>query len=205
MRPSTSLSIVYYGLTSALQAANFNVSREFAEANGCGDQCYKLIQLAKQVDVGFVGTDFDFDFYATAHNFSRNSSIPGDLLKLAPLDPALLDVKAGTTVYRIQYVSQDIDGSSVPVTGFVALPVHPPKNKTYPLTAFAHGTVGAFRGCAPSSGPSLFDYDSWKLLVDRGFAVVATDYILHFSAQANDVYYSVIAARKAFGSVLSNE
>ncbi|GKT86582.1 lipase [Colletotrichum tofieldiae] len=216
MRLPLSLGIAFYGLTSALQAANFNVSREFAEANGCGEKCYQLIQLAKQADVGFVGTDFDFDFYATAHNFSRNSSVPGDLLKLAPLDPALLDVKAGTTVYRIQYVSRDIDGSSVPATGFVALPVHTPKNKTYPLTAFAHGTVGVFRGCAPSSGPSLFDYDSWKLLIDRGFAVVATDYVglgnnytehryCTFPAHANDIYYSVVTARKAFGSVLSNE
>ncbi|KZL88151.1 lipase (alpha beta-hydrolase fold family protein) [Colletotrichum incanum] len=215
-RLSLSLGIAFYGLTSALQAANFNFSREFAEANGCGEKCYQLIQLAKQADFGFVGTDFDFDFYATAHNFSRNSSVPGDLLKLAPLDPELLDVRAGTTVYRIQYVSRDIDGFSVPVTGFVALPVHPPKNNTYPLTAFAHGTVGAFRGCAPSSGPSLFDYNSWKLLIDRGFAVVATDYVglgnnytehryCTFPAHANDVYYSVIAARKVFGSVLSNE
>ncbi|KAF4983303.1 hypothetical protein F66182_17071, partial [Fusarium sp. NRRL 66182] len=84
------------------------------------------------------------------------------------------------------------------------------------MVAFAHGTIGVYRGCAPSTSPSLFDYDTWTTLIERGYAIVATDYAglgnnytkhryVNFSAHANDIYYSVVAARKAFGHILTHE
>jgi hypothetical protein len=71
--------------------------------------------------------------------------------------------------------------------------------------AWAHGTSGVFRGCAPSVMPSLYEYGSWSYLIERGFAVVATDYAglgndeighpyVSLSSHANDVFYSVAAA-----------
>lgn len=200
--------------TAALPGSNFNVSKAFADAHGCGTKCQDILQKNDQIDLGLFGNDFDFDFYATAVNFSASQA--GDILKLQALDPTRLQVKAGTTVYRIQYTSHDIDGSLVPVTGFIAFPYAPVKDNssTYPLVAYAHGTSGLYRGCAPSNSPSLYDYDSWQLLIERGYAVVATDYAglgnnhtLHkycsFPAQVNDIYFSTIAARKAFG-IFSN-
>lgn len=192
--------------------SNYNVSSEFALANGCGEKCQQNVAAANKGDLQTFGQNFDFDFYNTAANFT--SSEAGDLLKIQPLDPKPLKIRSGTSVYRLQYSSKDLDGSLVPATAFIALPFAPAKGShsnctTYPLVAYAHGTSGIYHGCAPSNGPNLYDYDSWQLLVERGYAVVATDYAglgnnqtLHkygsYIAQANDVYYSVLAARKAF-------
>ncbi|EGX88095.1 hypothetical protein CCM_09231 [Cordyceps militaris CM01] len=208
------LLLLLAGAASAELACNFNVSSDFAAAHGCDAQCLAVLRHANAYDHAQVGTDFDFAFYATAGNFS--GSPPGALLKLAPADPAPLSVRPGTTVFRMQYTSLDLDGTTrVPATGFVAFP-YAPLRCTYPVVAFAHGTVGVYPGCAPSSGPALFDYDTWQPLLARGYAVVATDYAglgnnatLHkycsFPAQAHDVYYAMVAARAAFGHVLRRE
>lgn len=221
MRLSTfSYAIGLVPLATALQVASFNVSPEEASSYGCGAECYGTINKTLQFDRDSFGTDFDLEFYATASNFS--TSKPGDILKVQPVNSADINVKTGTTVYRIQYTSVDLDGSPVPATGFIALPYAPTFNQrqnghsesVYKLAAYAHGTSGLYQGCAPSNGPAFFDYDTWKPLVDRGYAVVATDYAglgnnytdhkyCSFSAQASDVYYSVKAARQAFGKVLS--
>lgn len=162
-----------------------------------------------------MGINFDFDFYQTADNFSVSE--PGDLLKFEPIKPSTLDVADGTTVYRFQYTSKDLDGSNVPSTGFIALPFTVPTDTgKYPLVAFAHGTIGLFTGCAPSTSPALFDYNSWSPLVARGYAVVATDYAglgnnytehkyISFTAHANDLSYSVQAARKAFPTLFTDK
>ncbi|KAJ4151102.1 hypothetical protein LMH87_011819 [Akanthomyces muscarius] len=62
----------------------------------------------------------------------------------------------------------------------------------------------------------MYDYSTWQPLVQRGYAVVATDYAglgsnytshkyLSHRAHANDVYYSVQAARHVLGPVLADE
>lgn len=196
----------------AEQGSNYNVSREFALAHSCGDTCQKDVATANKVDLELFGENFRFDFYNTASNFTNSK--PGDVLKLQALDPEPLNIKSGTSVYLLQYTSKDVNGSLVPATAFIALPFTPAEEDngdatSYPLVAYAHGTSGLYRGCAPSNGPALYDYDSWQLLIERGYAVVATDYAglgnnytLHkygsYVAQANDIYYSVTAARKAF-------
>lgn len=212
------------GVAAAKQAANFNVSEETARRYDCGAQCQKILQRTNKIDIDGMGYDFDFDFYATAANFS--DSKPGDVLKFQRLDPSLLQIKAGTSVYRMQYTSLTSNNTTVPVTGFIALPYAAglaalgesdqtnPEQVRFPVVAFAHGTCGLFRGCAPSNGASLWDYDSWQLLVQRGYAVVATDYAglgnnytTHkygdSPAQVNDVFYSMMAARKLFGAALT--
>lgn len=232
MRPLLALSLGggLAGLASARQAANFNISAAEADAHGCGDTCQRILGLTSPADLDTVGADFDFDFYATAGNFS--GSRPGDVLKLRPVNATARAFRAGTTAYRFQYTTVDLDGEPVPATGFIAFPYTAgmasfgsgSRNSSsggapdgrFPLAAFAHGTIGLFRGCAPSNGPSMFDYDSWQPLVARGYAVVATDYAglgsnhtthkyCSFGAHAGDVYYAVVAARKLFGGALSRE
>jgi hypothetical protein len=213
------LSILAYPpsvLAIIAQAANFNVSASLVETYGCGPKCYEILQETNAADISTIGTEFDFSFYETAANYS--TSKPGELLKLQAVDPSTLDVNCGLTVYRFQCTSQDLDGSLVPVTGFIGFPFAPPpwSGKSYPLLAFAHGTIGMYRECAPSASPSLFDYKSWSLIAERGYAVVATDYAglgnnhtahkyCSYNAHANDVFYSVIAAQKAFGDKLSKD
>lgn len=198
---------------SAQQASNFNVTLATAESYQCGEACYEVLQSANAADLAIVGSDFDWDFYTVADNFS--TSKPGDLLKFKPVDPTSLTAISGVSVYRIQYVSEDLDGTHVPVTGYIALPESLPDSGKFPLVAFAHGTVGGYRGCAISNGPNLFDYNSWSLLSERGYALVGTDYAglglnttahkyCSFPAHAKDLFHSVTAARHAFGSVLSD-
>ncbi|KAH8705785.1 Alpha/Beta hydrolase protein [Talaromyces proteolyticus] len=175
------------------QASNFNVSEEVALTYGCNETCQKVLSLTNAADLKTLGTAFDFDFYATADNFS--ASVPGDLLKLGAINSSNLDVPAGMTTFRFQYTSRDLDGSPVPSTGFIAFPyAKPAHGGKIPLVAFAHGTIGVYRGCAPSSSPDVFNYDSWTPLIFHGYA-----------AHANDLYYSVQAARKTFPGVFTEE
>ncbi|KAF5229484.1 hypothetical protein FANTH_14189, partial [Fusarium anthophilum] len=195
------------------QASNFPVSPQLASKYDCGEACQATLVKTNAKDLSIFDSPFDFDFYATAKNFSN--SRPGDVLKLSPINPDIMDVPAGVAAYKIQYTSTDLDGSPVPATGFIAFPFVR-QNSPFKLVAYAHGTTGMFRGCAPSTSSALFDYNSWTPLVLTGYAVVGTDYAglgnnytahkyVASRANANDVYWSVVAARKAFPRNLSKE
>jgi pimeloyl-ACP methyl ester carboxylesterase len=205
---------------AATQVANFNVSKAEAEAHNCGTECQRRLTLTIPADIEAMGGDFDSEFFATASNFSQATATPGEVLKLQPVDPKTLDIDGGATTFRFQYTTVDFDGSLVPATGFIAFPFTPHISfetedfGRYRLAAFAHGTSGIFQGCAPSNGPHLYDYGTWQQALQRGYAIVATDYAglgnnytthkyLSAPAQANDVYYSVLAARKLFNESLT--
>lgn len=209
------LPLLTAAIAAARQAADLNVTKAEAEAYSCGDRCQKALAIGIAMDLAAVGKDFDFDFYETASNFSTHLK-PGEILKVQPLDPDTVNIKSGTTAYRIQYTSLDYNGLVVPVTGFIAFPQYPIHGDRYRLVTFAHGTIGLFAPCAPSNGPTLYDYDTWTSLVDRGYAVVATDYAglgnsytshkyLFLPAHANDVYFAQVAARKIFGDSLTEK
>lgn len=216
--PCTLLSCCF-GIALATQAANFPLTSSDATTFDCVGECQTAVAEGEAADVTLVGSDFDFDFYATAANFSTHLG-PGEMLKSEVVDANKLNLLSGVTVYRIQYTSLDLDGSVVPVTGFVAFPQATYRaeedGERYPVVAFAHGTIGLFAGCAPSNGPALYDYSTWQPITQRGYAVVATDYAglgsnytthkyLSLRAHAADVHYSVVAARKVFGHLLADE
>ncbi|KAL2787223.1 Alpha/Beta hydrolase protein [Aspergillus keveii] len=162
-------------LSAATPAANFNASSEVLAQYGCDAECQAVFTAAQAKDRELVAA------------------------------------------YRFQYTSKDLDGSLVPVTGFIAIPYTTLlRDRKYSLIAYAHGTIGVFRGCPPTTTQTLYDYTSWSLLIQRGYAIVATDYAglgnnhtqhkyLSFPAHANDLYYSVVAARKAFPSLFTDE
>ncbi|TGO24541.1 hypothetical protein BPAE_0100g00090 [Botrytis paeoniae] len=218
MLVTTILSLLYLALparSATGQTTNFNISTAELQSYGCNASCQEILSITNAGDLETMGTEFDFDFYSTANNFS--SSTPGDLLKLQPVDGSALNIPDGIATFRFQYTSEDLDGTIVPSSGFIAFPFASPANGSqFPLIAFAHGTIGVHRGCAPSSSPSLFNYNSWAQLLYTGYAVVATDYAglgnnytLHkysaFTAHANDVFYSVQAARKAFPGLFTKD
>lgn len=197
------------------QVANFNVSAKVAAEYGCNGTCYEAFSAGIAEDYAEFGALYNNSFYATAKNFS--GSAPGDLLKYQPIHPKDLkgSVPKGITAYRFQYTSVDLSNKTVPVTGFIAFPYANQTNgHLYRTVAWAHGTSGVFKGCAPSAMPDLYEYDSWSYLIDSGYAVIATDYaglgneyIAHpysaLASHANDIFYSVAAARKLFGSHLT--
>lgn len=115
---------------------------------------------------------------------------------------------AGTQAVRILYHSLDSDGVDVATSGVVLVPPGNAPPGGWPVIAWAHGTTGVARACAPTLAKNL-SYATWGLgeMVGAGFAVVATDYrglgtpgphrYMDKQSQAWDVIYSVPAARAA--------
>ncbi|KAF9885034.1 hypothetical protein FE257_000765 [Aspergillus nanangensis] len=181
-----------------------------AAQSNCNDVCQQnlAVNIAVDREEIFGDVPFWYDFYETAPNFA--SSQPGDLLKLQRLNASMLEVPTGTSIYLIQYTSVGINGSNVPATAFVALPFTSPTGSNLTsLVAYSHGTIGTVAACAPSSSYNLYNYETWPILTVAGYAVVATDYAglgnnftthKYVNPQLNseDVYFSVVAARKAF-------
>lgn len=48
------------------------------------------------------------------------NSKTGDLLRLYLVEPNLLDLLRGISIYKIKYISVNLDDSTVPATTFVA-------------------------------------------------------------------------------------
>lgn len=209
------LGLITSSFTAASEAANFDLPSATFREHGCDEECQQLFNLAEEQDRQLFSSDFDFDFYATAPDFK--GSHPGDLLKFEHINPSDLNITLGITVYRFQYTSRALNGTFVPATGFIGLPSNSSRSdEKHPAIAFAHGTSGVFRGCPPSTTPTLADYSSWSLLVKSGYAVVAPDYAglgndyiehqyLSFPAHANDLYYGMVAARQALPDSFTNE
>lgn len=199
-----------FGAAHAQQVSNFDIPAEVAEAYSCGLACQQTVAQFNILDLMRYRPEFDYDFYATASNFS--SSQPGDILRVQPyLDSASPE---GVTTYKIQYTSVGIEGQPVPATGFVALPPRRGCQRSK-LVAFATGSVGFYRGCPRTHLADFYEPEGWTKALVAGYAVVATDYAglgtnytehMYFTkTQANDVYYSVLAAKQAFGSLLTDE
>lgn len=118
------------------------------------------------------------------------------------------DLPPGASAVRILYHSTSRDGRDVAASGVVLIPAGTAPTGGWPVIAWAHGTSGVARQCAPSLMRDV-EYGSEGLMpmVAAGFAVVASDYAgLGTSgphqydnkiAQANDVVYAVPAARAA--------
>jgi pimeloyl-ACP methyl ester carboxylesterase len=147
-------------------------------------------------------------FYAAPRTLSRTR--PGDLLEKQQFDGYQLP--PGATATRFLYHSLDADGRDVATSGFVLVPAGSPPPGGWPIIAWAHGTSGVGRQCAPSLMRDVY-YGELGLteMLRAGFAVVATDYhglgtpglhqYVSKIAQTHDVIYSVPAARAAVPSL----
>ena len=144
---------------------------------------------------------------------------PGTLLKLQQdANTAAYSLPPSTALSRIMYQTADLNGTAVPATGYILWPYQPRQlqDGSWPVVAWAHGSSSAFAECAPSHVRNLWQqFTTPYALALQGYVVVATDYaglgvnrsfdgtpILHQHlaslASANDVVYSVLAARSAF-------
>jgi len=148
------------------------------------------------------------DFYTSP--VALAGSAPGFLLRSEAF--AGYDLPAGAGAVRILYHSKARDGHDVAVSGVVLVPAGSPPAGGWPVIAWAHGTSGVARQCAPSLMRDI-EYGSEGLMpmVAAGFAVVATVYAGlgtpgpheydNKIAQANDVVYSIPAAHAAVPSL----
>ena len=98
---------------------------------------------------------------------------PGSLIRFEGIDDNL----SATSVYRILYRSTGLDGKPIAVSGIVIAPDKKPPPGGWPVVAWAHGTTGVGKKCAPS----LLDNPVAIIpgideLIAHDYVVAATDY-----------------------------
>lgn len=162
------------------------------------------------------GSVLDDPFYECPADSAQAS--PGTLLKVEEdVDTTAYLIPAGTALSRIVYQSEKLDGSPVPVSGYILWPYTARSQPDgHSVVAWAHGTSGAGANTAPSNHKNLWQHflAPYQLTL-QGYVVVATDYaglgvekdasgarIMHeylaSPSQGNDVIHSVKAAQAAF-------
>ncbi len=99
---------------------------------------------------------------------------PGELLRSEPFDRAIPE---GAQAWRILYTTTRDDGQAAVASALVVVPEE--RAARIPVIAWAHGTTGAARGCAPTlldpfESGAFFNIDK---VVDAGWGFVATDYV----------------------------
>ncbi|HWA61093.1 MAG TPA: alpha/beta hydrolase [Caulobacteraceae bacterium] len=131
---------------------------------------------------------------------------PGDLIRQEPGDGYALP--AGARAVRFLYHSQDAQGRDVVSSGVVLIPAGEAPAGGWPVIAWAHGTSGVARMCAPSLMKDLaYGEEGLMPMLRAGFAIVAPDYhglgtdgphqYVNKLAQARDVVFALPAAHAA--------
>lgn len=147
-------------------------------------------------------------FYDTPDTLATTE--PGSLLASEP--GTGYELPEGVSATRILYHSLDGTGRDVATSGVILIPPGAPLADGWPVIAWAHGTSGVARACAPSAMKDVYYGDEGLFpMVRAGYAVVATDYhglgttgahqYSNRTAQANDVIFSIPAARAAVPSL----
>lgn len=120
-------------------------------------------------------------------------------------------------VQRILHTTTDSHGEPAVASGIVILPDPLPPGPR-PVVAWAHGTTGIARSCAPSLMENMFEIQGIPAVsqaLDQGWVIVATDYSGHGAegdfpyligqGQARSTLDSIRAARQLPGLELSDE
>jgi hypothetical protein len=127
------------------------------------------------------------------------SSKAGTLIKSAKLAPADSPGTNGT-VYRVMYVSTNLQNKPVAVTGIVIVPKTPAPAGGYPVVTWGHGTNGMADECAASLEPSS-DVPLANQLLDQGWLVTSSDYQGEGTPGVLPYIAGVIAARNTIDIV----
>lgn len=104
---------------------------------------------------------------------SAVSTTPGTIVKVEPLS----GVPFAARGWRIMYSSTDVHGEAVLSTGVLVVPLGVPPAGGRTVVSWGHPTTGSAPDCAPSYGfDPYLAIEGMRPLLDRGYAVVATDY-----------------------------
>ena len=127
-------------------------------------------------EVRFVGDALERPgidaFYAQPDDAADGE--PGSLVKA----DALLGAPVAARAWRIMYRTTDVHGDPAVATGVLVAPLTPAPSRGRTVVSWGHPTTGAARDCAPSYGFDPFvGIEGLRFLLDRGYAVVATDYV----------------------------
>lgn len=139
-------------------------------------------------------------FYNTA-----DLPVDGPLGEVVRQEPLNVNVE-GATAKRVLYRTQKSDGTNTFSSGMIFIPNTPTPTEGRPVVAWAHGTLGMGKQCAPTRTPNPVDSLSWvSSMLEQGWVVTATDYAglgtpgtqeyLVGNSEAYDVLNSVRAAQ----------
>ena len=131
---------------------------------------------------------------------------PGALVRSEEIEQ--YDIPYSVSAVRILYHSRSASGEDVAASGVVLFPFDKkPPAGGWPVIAWAHGSTGVARRCAPSLMRNLGHGPFLAMYVNLGYAMVATDYtglgtsfrnaFLDGPSNATDVIASIPAARAA--------
>ena len=131
---------------------------------------------------------------------------PGALIRSQEIEQ--YDLPYSVSAVRILYRSRSASGEDVAASGVVLFPYEKkPPAAGWPVIAWAHGSTGVARRCAPSLMRNIGHGPFLAMYVNLGYAVVATDYtglgtsfrnaFLDGPSNATDVIASIPAARAA--------
>jgi hypothetical protein len=143
-------------------------------------------------------------FYDTANPLPAGN--PGTLIRSQEFDG--YELPFSVSAVRILYHSRSARGEDVAASGVVLFPYDKkPPAGGWPVIAWAHGSNGVGRVCAPSLMRNIGHGTFLAMYVSLGYAVVATDYtglgtnfrnaFLDGPSNATDVINSIPAARAA--------
>ena len=110
------------------------------------------------------------EFYTPPEHISAP---PGTVLRSEPFEDGL---PADARGWRVLYASTDEQGDAIAVSGLVVAP-HDLPHQPRPVLAWAHGTTGIARPCAPSLTSRPFEgLPDMTGPLDQGWVVALTDY-----------------------------
>ena len=102
------------------------------------------------------------------------SGSPGTLIRSTELVGVPFEARA----WRVMYRTTDVHGAAVVSTGIVVAPRSAAPREGRTVLSWAHPTTGAAEDCAPSRAFDPYALiEGMRLLLDRGYAIAATDYV----------------------------
>ncbi|WP_069386576.1 lipase family protein [Cellulosimicrobium cellulans] len=114
----------------------------------------------------------------------------------------LLGTPPGARAWRVMYRSTDLRGAPVVVTGVIVTPLGPAPPGGRTVLAWGHPTTGTAPSCAPSRAFDPFlGIEGLRLMLDRGYTVVATDYAGMGTAGPDSYLVGGTAARSVLDAV----
>lgn len=147
-------------------------------------------------------------FYRTPRDMEL-SFVPGDYIRFEETivsRTSYHSIPEGLSLYRLLYVSQDINNKSVPASAYVLVP-YISSSTPLRVIAWAHGTSGIQRQCAPSNQFDLYySFEAPFAMALQGYLVIAPDYAgqgsdtpfnyMASSSHAVDISHAISALRK---------
>lgn len=136
-----------------------------------------VVAVAVALALALVGTALDRGAPRPDAFYTAPASVPSEPGSLVRSEPYTQDIPADAQAWRILYTTTRDEGEPAVASGLVVVPRKRPAD--LPVIAWAHGTTGAARGCAPTvldpfEAGAFFNIDK---VVANGWGFVATDYV----------------------------